>query len=84
MKRRVVIAGAGVRGLCFAKGMLNQVQDYTDFVALYDTNAARMQGFNNLLKANVPMYTDWNKIPSSSQFRIASMLNLLKWLLPPA
>ena len=62
MKRRVVIAGAGVRGLCFARGMLNQVQNYTDFVALYDTNPARMQGFNNLLKTNVPMYTDWNKM----------------------
>jgi len=25
MKRRVVIAGAGVRGLCFARGMLEKL-----------------------------------------------------------
>jgi len=61
-KRRVVIAGAGVRGLCFARGMLNRVKDYSEFAALYDTNSARMQGFNNLLGTNIPMYTDFNKM----------------------
>jgi len=67
MKRRVVIAGAGVRGLCFARGMLEKVGQYSEWVALYDTNPARMQGFNNLLKTNVPMYTDFNQMLKEAQ-----------------
>ena len=62
MKRRVVIAGAGVRGLCFARGLLERVNEYSELVALYDTNSVRMEGFNKLVKADIPMYTDFRKM----------------------
>ena len=62
MKKRIVIAGAGVRALCFGRAIIGRVKDYSEMVALYDTNDARMTGFNTLLKTNIPQYTDFDKM----------------------
>ena len=62
MKKRIAIAGAGTRALCFGRAILGRVKDYSEMVALYDTNDARMDGFNNLLKSNVPKFTDFDEM----------------------
>ena len=62
MKKRIAIAGAGVRALCFARAILGQVKDHSEMVALYDTNDSRMTGFNNLLKSAIPQYTDFDRM----------------------
>jgi predicted dehydrogenase len=62
MKKRIAIAGAGTRALCFGRAILGRVKDYSEMVALYDTNDARMDGFNTLLKSNVPKFTDFDEM----------------------
>ena len=58
--KRVVIAGTGVRGLCFAKGIIERCAGYSELVALYDTNASRMKGFCELVGQPIASYTDFN------------------------
>lgn len=65
--KRVVIAGTGVRGLCFAKGILDRCAGYTELVALYDTNASRMKGFCELVGKQIPSYTDFNTMLKETQ-----------------
>ncbi len=59
MKRRVVIAGTGTRALNFAEGLLHRVSEYSELVGLYDINASRIKGFNKLIKAEIPGFTDF-------------------------
>ncbi len=58
--KRVAIAGTGTRALCFAKGILHRVSEYSQLVALYDLNPQRIKGFKYLLKnESIPEYTDF-------------------------
>ncbi|MDD3926988.1 MAG: Gfo/Idh/MocA family oxidoreductase [bacterium] len=67
MKRRFAIAGAGVRGLCFARALVSgEYGDEASLVALYDLNVSRMKGFNGILKADIPIYTDFSELADKS------------------
>lgn len=67
MKRRFAIAGAGVRGLCFARALVSgEYRDEAGLVALYDRNLSRMKGFNEILKTNIPLYTDLEEMVAGS------------------
>jgi predicted dehydrogenase len=59
MKKRYAIAGVGVRSLCFAKSLLNDHWDCTEIAAFFDNNPLRMKGFNELLKTDIPCFTDF-------------------------
>lgn len=60
--KRYAIAGAGVRGLCFARGILEKHSDTAELVGLYDTNMARMGGFCNLLNTEVPCFLSFEEL----------------------
>lgn len=61
--KRVVLAGCGTRALNYADGLLNREYKTSQLVALFDNNAARIEGFKNLIKHHeIPGYTDWDQM----------------------
>ena len=58
----LVIAGAGVRALGWAKGIIDRCQGHSELVALYDINGKRMEGFCALINKQIPSYTDFEKM----------------------
>lgn len=62
LMKRVVIAGAGVRALGWAKGIIDRCQGHSELVALYDINGKRMEGFCALINKQIPSYTDFEKM----------------------
>ena len=62
MKRRVVIVGTGDRALGFADGLLHRVNEYSELVGLYDINPARIEGFQYLIRAKIPGFTDFDEM----------------------
>lgn len=61
-KTRYAIAGAGVRGLCFARGILEQHPDTAELVGLFDTNHSRMNGFCELLGHEISSYGNLDEL----------------------
>ncbi|MGD0090859.1 MAG: Gfo/Idh/MocA family oxidoreductase [Planctomycetota bacterium] len=62
-RKRYVVAGTGGRGThMFAKPLLKEYTAYCELTGLYDVNPLRMKAANELLGANVPMYTDFQEM----------------------
>jgi len=67
-KRRFVIIGTGVRGLCFARPLVtDEFRRTAELVALFDRNPQRMAGFNRILNAEVPTFTDFGRMVRQTQ-----------------
>jgi predicted dehydrogenase len=62
-KKRVVIIGAGLRGLyAFAMPLKDDFSDKYDIVGIMDTEKGRMKGFCELLEQDVPKFTDFDEM----------------------
>ncbi|MFW6058600.1 MAG: Gfo/Idh/MocA family protein [Phycisphaeraceae bacterium] len=67
MLKRIAIAGAGIRGLGFAKALLDGGAGPARLVGLLDTNRRRMAGFCELLGQAVPAFTDLGALVAETQ-----------------
>ncbi|MCY3020476.1 MAG: Gfo/Idh/MocA family oxidoreductase [Planctomycetota bacterium] len=62
-RKRYVVAGTGGRGIhMFAKPLLKEYTQYCELTGLYDINPLRMKAANELLGANVPIFTDFQEM----------------------
>lgn len=62
-RKRVALIGASARGMyAFGKPMLNEYADTHELVGAFDINARRLSVLNEFLEADVPGYTDLDKM----------------------
>jgi predicted dehydrogenase len=62
-RKRYVVAGAGARGIdMFIKPLLRSFPHYCELVALFDHNPLRMRAANEHLGADLPAYTDFDRM----------------------
>jgi predicted dehydrogenase len=62
-RKKYVLVGCGGRATyMFAKPLLNEFTKYCELAALVDNNPLRARGFNDVVKANLPVYTDFQEM----------------------
>lgn len=62
-KKKVVIIGAGLRGLyAFTIPLKDNFKDKYDIVGVLDVDKGRMKGFCELLEQDLPQFTDFDKM----------------------
>ena len=65
MKKSYVLVGTGGRGInMFAEPLLSDFPDSAELIGLFDHNSLRIKAANELLKTNLPAYTDFDKMLS--------------------
>lgn len=60
--KRYAIAGTGVRGMSFARAIVEQFSHAATLVGLYDLNTTRMHAFCDAVNASVACYTDFTTL----------------------
>ncbi len=66
--KKYVLVGASGRGFnTYAKNMVNNFNEYTKIVGLFDINKTRMKYINKQLGTFIPMYTDFDLMMNECQ-----------------
>jgi predicted dehydrogenase len=69
MKKRYVLVGTGQRGVgMFAAPIVEKYKDIAELVAMCDANLKRLKLANSILKRNIPVYTNFDKMLKEVKF----------------
>jgi len=69
MKKRYALIGTGNRGhYMFAKPIVRKYKKQAELVAICDANPKRLELTNNIIKRNIPIYTNFDKMLNEIKF----------------